>query len=464
MSKRSAVSVVIAICLAVTGLTMGSAQAAGTGSITGQVFTKALGASAVPAETTYLYVAYSATPDGHYDNVDSDPSTPGTDGFFFDGSTYALTGLDAGYYKFEVAGVGIAGYQREYYNDAAYLADATPIQVGSGPVQADDMVIEPAGQISGRVTDTAGTPLANASVSFERTKFGGSFGVQTDANGYYSTTTVFGGGLVKGDFRVSARHDDYSDPDAASHELEYWNNATSYDTATPVTVSPGATTGSIDFTLDVAPRLRLTVKDPDGNPVPNAGVGIWVFYDGAWGPYQAGPNLTDDDGIYRRNLRIGDRFKFFIDPPAGVGGVKEWYDNAYTEATASEVSATAHGQVVIIEIKLGPAPAVTGTTPTISGTPQVDQVLTATPGAWGPSGVSLAYQWFAGADEITGATNPTYTPVTGDIGEAITVEVTRTLAGHTTTVKTSSPTTAVTAAPVPPVTGTTPTISGTPQV
>ncbi|RNL64065.1 carboxypeptidase regulatory-like domain-containing protein, partial [Nocardioides marmoriginsengisoli] len=138
------------------------------------------------------------------------------------------------------------------------------------------------------------------------------------------------------------------------------------------------------------------------------------------------------------------------------------------EAITVEVTGTLAGHTTTVKtssptaaVTAAPVPPVTGTTPTINGTPQVDQVLTATPGTWGPSGVALAYQWFAGADEITGATNPTYTPVTGDIGDAITVQVTGTLAGHTTTVKTSSPTAAVTAAPLPPVTGTTPRITGT---
>ncbi|UUP12810.1 carboxypeptidase-like regulatory domain-containing protein [Aeromicrobium wangtongii] len=462
------VGAVVAICLALTGLTAQSASAADTGSITGAVFTQAVGGAKTPVTGGYIFL-HRLNADGYYDSVDSDPTDPGTDGYPFTGSTFELGGLAAGTYTFEVASVGTNDaklYQREYYNDAEYLHDATPIQVGTTRVQLPDMVLEQAGQISGRVTDAAGKPLAGASVMFERTRSGGSKGVQTDANGYYTSVQDpgegFGEGLVRGDYRVVAsKYSSSSDPDAPSYEAEYWNNATSYDSATAVTVQPGKTATNINFTLAEAPRVRLTVKDPAGNPVPNADVGIYFFNEGAWAPYAAGPNVTGPDGVYRKTVRIGERYKFFIEPPAGVGGVTEWYDNAYSEATAREVKATSHGEVIDIEIKLGPAPVVDGSTPTITGTPQVGQQLTANPGTWGPEGVKLAYQWFASGTPIQGATQATYTPSIGDATKALTVRVTGTLANHTTTVKTSAAT-----APVatPAVVGSTPTITGTPEV
>lgn len=455
----------VAVCLAVAGLSAQPARAADTGSITGQVFTKALNASQVPASSVFIYLSYSETVDGGYQSVDSDPATD-RDGYSFDDHTFSLTGLKAGFYKFEVAGVGDDSYQREYYNDADSLSGATPIQVGTGAVTADDMVLEPAGQITGKVTDRAGNPLANASISFQDSERGGGGYATTDAAGNFTSEKDddgFGVGLVRGDYRVSARLDDYTNPDAPSYEERYWQNSATYAGATPVTVVPGGSTDQINIVLDVAPRIRLTVKDPAGTPLPNVDVGIYTFYDGAWGPYQAGPNTTDTDGVYRKTVRIGDRYKFFITPPAGVDGVTEWYDNAYTEATAREVKATAYGDVLNIEIRLGDAPAVTGATPTVTGTPEVGTTLTANPGTWGPAGVSLGYQWLVNNVAIGGATQATYTPVEADVTKALTVKVTGTLANYTTTAKTSAATAAVTAPAVvaPVIAGAAPTISGT---
>ena len=101
-------------------------------------------------------------------------------------------------------------------------------------------------------------------------------------------------------------------------------------------------------------------------------------------------------------------------------------------------------------------------TPTISGTPSGGQPLTVNPGAWEP-GTVFTYQWAANGTNISGATGPVYTPaVATQVGQTLTVTVTGTKFGYTTTAKTSAPT-------APVATGTqtltpTPTITGTPRV
>ena len=65
--------------------------------------------------------------------------------------------------------------------------------------------------------------------------------------------------------------------------------------------------------------------------------------------------------------------------------------------------------------------------PTISGTAQVGQTLTADKSgiadADGLSNVQYEYQWLADDADISGAINTTYTPVTADEGKAIKVRV-----------------------------------------
>ena len=108
--------------------------------------------------------------------------------------------------------------------------------------------------------------------------------------------------------------------------------------------------------------------------------------------------------------------------------------------------------------------------PTISGTSQVGETLTAnTSGiadADGLSNVQYEYQWLADDAEIAGATNATYTLADTDEGKAIKVEVSFTDdAGNNEETLTSAATEAVSAAPTTnsPATGA-PTISGTAQV
>ena len=105
--------------------------------------------------------------------------------------------------------------------------------------------------------------------------------------------------------------------------------------------------------------------------------------------------------------------------------------------------------------------------PTISGTPQVDQTLTADTSNIddedGLTNVSYRYQWSAGGSDIEGATGSTYTLTYSEQGQTIQVQVSFTDDANNEETLTSQATVAVAAAPNREATGQ-PTISGTPQV
>ncbi|MFL6088824.1 MAG: carboxypeptidase regulatory-like domain-containing protein [Aeromicrobium sp.] len=103
--------------------------------------------------------------------------------------------------------------------------------------------------------------------------------------------------------------------------------------------------------------------------------------------------------------------------------------------------------------------------PTISGTPKVGQTLTANDGTWSSTPDSYTYVWRAGGTVVSGATSKTYSPVAGDVGKTITVEVTAKKSGFTDGTAASSPTAAVQAADGSVLSNTAaPTISGTAKV
>ena len=105
--------------------------------------------------------------------------------------------------------------------------------------------------------------------------------------------------------------------------------------------------------------------------------------------------------------------------------------------------------------------------PTISGTPQVEQTLTADTSSItdedGLTNVSYSYQWIAGGSDIAGATGSTYTLTSSEQGQTVQVRVTFTDDADNEETLTSAATVAVTAAPNREATGQ-PTIGGTPQV
>ena len=100
--------------------------------------------------------------------------------------------------------------------------------------------------------------------------------------------------------------------------------------------------------------------------------------------------------------------------------------------------------------------------PNISGTAQVGNVLTATPGTWaGNNPISYAYQWQScvgvTCSNIAGATNATYTIVSGDNGKTLLVKVAATNAygtGNATSAKTNTITSPPVNTAVPAITGT----------
>ncbi|TXK17761.1 YncE family protein [Homoserinibacter sp. GY 40078] len=96
-------------------------------------------------------------------------------------------------------------------------------------------------------------------------------------------------------------------------------------------------------------------------------------------------------------------------------------------------------------------------TPTITGTPTVDQTLTAVPGTW-DSAATLSYAWYAGGEPIANATSSTFTVPAALVGSTITVKVTGKATGYeTTTVESTGvgpvATAAFTRAPVVTLTG-----------
>lgn len=113
-------------------------------------------------------------------------------------------------------------------------------------------------------------------------------------------------------------------------------------------------------------------------------------------------------------------------------------------------------------------PPVNTAPPTVSGTAQDGQTLTANPGTWSSQpAASYSYQWTrcdstgASCSSISGATAQTYALTSSDVGSTIRISVTATNPSGS-TVASSDPTQVV--AGIAPANATAPSISGTPQV
>ncbi|MES2094323.1 MAG: S8 family serine peptidase [Actinomycetota bacterium] len=81
---------------------------------------------------------------------------------------------------------------------------------------------------------------------------------------------------------------------------------------------------------------------------------------------------------------------------------------------------------VVTQADVKPGTPLNTVAPTITGTPEVGQRLTATPGTWDVAGLRFAYQWQANGVDIPGATRANYRVTAADQGKALTVVVTAT--------------------------------------
>ena len=113
-------------------------------------------------------------------------------------------------------------------------------------------------------------------------------------------------------------------------------------------------------------------------------------------------------------------------------------------------------------VKVAPGTMQATTPPRITGTAQVDHTLTASSGAWSPSGSSYAYQWSVGGTAVPGAVTPTFVLGPEAVGKQVTVKVTAARSGYAKTAASSAATGAV--SPGALASTRTPTISGIARV
>ena len=234
---------------------------------------------------------------------------------------------------------------------------------------------------------------------------------------------------------------EYPDPPAEPGRLSI---AIYHGVGSAVPVVNGLVPDSDPDTLDYVVSLR--VVDDDDNPVANCNEG------GVGGSYLL--YTIPEDRQWHRTVTFSELCM------SGAGSA-----TLMIELLNGSSEFMRRDEVRFLAVVDSPA---TGT-PTISGTAQVGETLTADTSdiadANGLSNVQYKYQWLADDADISGATNATYTLAAADEGKAIKVRVSFTDDEGNEETLTSTATDAVAAAPTPnsPATGA-PTISGTAQV
>lgn len=172
----------------------------------------------------------------------------------------------------------------QYYPDAVSLQQAADIAVAAGADTQADMQLQPGGQLRGRVTAPAGTPLADVAVLvYSRNAYTPAQQAVTDATGAYAVT-----GLASGYYYI--HYQDLSH----RHFDQYYGGVTSRSEAALVGVSAGGLVEQIDTTLVRGATIQGVVRGHENAPLAGITVGAVPRY--GYAPDRTA--TTDEAGRY----------------------------------------------------------------------------------------------------------------------------------------------------------------------
>lgn len=497
LARPFSLATVIALLVALLVLHPLPATAAGTGTIIGTV-TNDAGEPLEGIRVDIMPQAYMAGFD----------ATTKADG------TYRAT-VPAGKYRLAFTQVwgGDVEYVQEIWDNKVDINSGNILTVTAGKTSTVNAKLSVGATISGHVTDASGKPLVNASVLLLQGQGLGKID-STDSRGAYTIN-----GVLPSTYKM-----EFHAPDGKNFAHEYWDNSLTEAGGKTITVRAGELRTGVNAQLAVGAMISGTVTDRAGKPVKNVGVWVdnWSsattdasgryrimqLQGGTYTVTFENPAAGIPDGSRTTKVtvapgkaatanglvaeakptisgtaKVGQRLT--ANPDVWRSGVTLTYQwlrdgSVISRATGSTYTLTGADTGKKISVKVTgegergvyvsrtsaqtvavAKGSVTPKSVAITGTAKVGGTLTASRGTWSPSDVTYKYQWLRDGAAIKGATAKSYTIVAADAGKRISVKVTGSATGYTSTSKTSAATAKVAQGTLATVT---PNITGTPKV
>lgn len=338
-SAADADPVVVAAGAAVTGI---DAHLSKGGAI-GGLLTDASNGAALQAICVTVF-------DGSDNQVPNRSACSGADG------RYRIDGLAPGSYRIQFTNY-LGRYIAEWFDNKASLAMADPVVVSAGETATGDATLVLGGAIAGTVRDAGtGEPLAGICTGIYRADTGQfvSSGGCTGSDGRYNS-----GGIPAGLYKV-----EFSSP-AGTYVGQWFDHADGIATASPVSVSVGATVDGVNADLTrVGNGISGTIRDGTGQAL--QGVCAYLFLPD--GTYAGAGGCSDEQGRYALSGLTPGAYKVGFYDPSGLH-VTRWFDDQQTAASAAVVVVGSTGITTDVDAVMPSVTAVSGTVRNEAGQP-----------------------------------------------------------------------------------------------
>ncbi|GAA2726156.1 carboxypeptidase regulatory-like domain-containing protein [Cellulomonas aerilata] len=268
---------------------------------------------------------------------------------------YSATGLRADSYSiWFTGGTQNGNLVGEYYGDGADWDASAKVAVTSGATAVADAGLAAGATFTGTVTDSQGDPVAHAAV--HAMPFDGVGG------GGYATTRPDGTYEVDG-----LRGDDYVVAfygPAGSYAYEYWQDAGSPDTATPLVVPTAGAVGDVDARLEAAASVSGSVADASGTAL--SGVAVEVLNER--GEYE-NAGRTEGGAYSLDGLRAGGVKVAFARASGTTPYVPQFYSGATTFEAARTVPLTQGVASTGLDVVMATGATISGRITNAAGVP-----------------------------------------------------------------------------------------------
>lgn len=312
-------------------------------------------------------------------------SSGGTDG----SGNYSVTGVPAGSYTVQFS-TSSPGYPTQWWNGESSLATADFFTTTAGGtttgIDASFGAVSSA-SVSGTVYDsTTGSALPFAGVSALAPDGTVDASGGTGFDGTYTLS-----GLVPGTYTLEFIPGFFD----SALAVQYWQNEPTLASADTFTVSAGDALTGYDANLTVGGTITGTVLDGAAGNSPLANVGVQVYQNGS---LVNGYAWTDADGNYTFSGLTAGSYDVQFQAGYGNSDAVQWWNNASTEATATQVTVGTGATVSGISATLHAGGTISGVVSGRAANGTVFPAANATLSVFAADGSLVSDSIFAGDD------------------------------------------------------------------